>query len=45
VLGISIGELFESSEDKSAGAKLLFRLLAAAAKRRERQPRTSGAQA
>jgi hypothetical protein len=28
VLGISIGELFESSEDKSAGSKSPFRLLA-----------------
>jgi transcriptional regulator with XRE-family HTH domain len=89
VLGISIGELFESSEDKSAGSKSPFRLLAerdalrvlkafsrtsdprvrraiaqlvesvadqhppvkssmarpAAAKRRERRPRTSGTQA
>ena len=88
VLGISIGELFESSEDKSAGSKSPFRLLAerdalrvlkafsrtsdprvrraiaqlvesvadqqppvkspmprpAAAKRRERRPRTSGTQ-
>ena len=93
VLGISIGELFEASEDKSAGSKSPFRLLAerdalrvlkafsrtsdprvrraiaqmvesvadqqppakssakssmvrpAAAKRRERRPRTSGKQA
>jgi transcriptional regulator with XRE-family HTH domain len=89
VLGISIGELFEPSEDKSAGSKSPFRLLAerdalrvlkafsrtsdprvrraiaqlvesvadqqppaksstvrpAAAKRRERRPRTSGTQA
>jgi transcriptional regulator with XRE-family HTH domain len=89
VLGISIGELFESSEGKSAGSKSPFRLLAeqdalrvlkafsrtsdprvrraiaqlvesvadqqppvksstarpAAAKRRERRPRTSGTQA
>jgi len=89
VLGISIGELFESSEDKSAGSKSPFRLLAerdalrvltafsrtsdprvrraiaqlvesvadqqppvkspmprpAAAKRRERRPRTSGTHA
>jgi transcriptional regulator with XRE-family HTH domain len=28
VLGVSIGELFESSEDKSAGSKSPFRLLA-----------------
>jgi hypothetical protein len=28
VLGISIGELFEASEDKSAGSKSPFRLLA-----------------
>jgi transcriptional regulator with XRE-family HTH domain len=89
VLGISIGELFEPSEDKCAGSKSPFRLLAerdalrvlkafsrtsdprvrraiaqlvesvadqqppaksstvrpAAAKRRERRPRTSGTQA